>query len=116
MARRYFPGVNPIGKHYGRATDQRDRDSNGGGSDSGCVSRLVLRDVLEMVCAGFVAGASIVVWSRPLATSLFSDLKWKSGLPLAIGGESMIAVALIASYIPVRRAARVDPVMALRHG
>ncbi len=50
-----------------------------------------------MVCAGFVAGAALVLWSRPLATSVLSDLKWESALPLAIGGGAMIAVALLAS-------------------
>jgi len=85
------------------------------GATTGSVGRLVLRDVLGMVCAGFVVGASMVFWSRPLATSLLSDLKWESGLPLSIGCGAMIAVALVASYVPVRRASRVDPVVALRH-
>jgi ABC-type antimicrobial peptide transport system permease subunit len=84
------------------------------GATTSSVSRLVLRDVLGMVCAGSVAGASMVLWSRPLATSLLSDLKWESALPLAIGGGAVIAVALLASYVPVRRAARVDPMVALR--
>jgi putative ABC transport system permease protein len=85
------------------------------GATSRNVSRLVLGDVLGMVCAGFVAGALIVFWSRPLATRLLSDLKWESAAPLAIGGCVMIAVALVASYVPVRRAVRVDPMVALRH-
>jgi hypothetical protein len=85
------------------------------GATASSVSGLVLRDVLGMVSAGSVAGASMVLWSRPLATSVFSDLKWESALPLAIGGGTIIAVALLASYIPVRRAARVDPMVALRH-
>jgi ABC-type antimicrobial peptide transport system permease subunit len=85
------------------------------GATTSSVGRLVLRDVLGMVCAGFVAGASMVLWSRPLARSLLSDLKLESGLPLAIGGGALIAVALLASYVPVRRAARVDPMVALRH-
>ncbi|MGO9256562.1 MAG: ABC transporter permease [Bryobacteraceae bacterium] len=85
------------------------------GATSSSVTRLVLRDVLGMLCAGLVGGVSLVLWSRPLATGLLSDLKWESALPLAIGGGAMIAVALLASYVPVRRAARVDPMVALRH-
>ncbi len=85
------------------------------GATAGSVSRLVLRDVLGMVCAGSMAGVSMVLCSRPLAKSLLSDLKWESELPLVIGGVAMIAVALVASFVPVRRAARVDPMAALRH-
>jgi predicted permease len=85
------------------------------GATSRSVSGLVLRDVLGMMCAGSLAGAALVLWSRPLATSVLSDLKWQSMLPLAIGGGVMITVALLASYVPARRAARVDPMVALRH-
>lgn len=85
------------------------------GATASSVGRLVLREVLGMVCAGFVAGASMVLWSRPLATSVLPDLQWESALPLAIGGGTLMAAALLASCIPVRRAARVDPMVALRH-
>jgi predicted permease len=85
------------------------------GATTSRVSRLVLGDVLGMVGAGSAAGAALVLWSRPLATSVLSDLQWQSALPLAIGGGAMIAAALVASYVPVRRAARVDPMVALRH-
>jgi predicted permease len=85
------------------------------GATASSVSGLVLRDVLGMVCAGSVAGTAMVLWSRPLATKVLSDLKWENAMPLAIGGGVMIGVALLASCVPVRRAARVDPMVALRH-
>jgi predicted permease len=84
------------------------------GATASSVSGLVLRDVLGMVCAGSVAGTAIVLWSGPLAAKVLSDLKWESASPLAIGGGVMMAAALLAACVPVRRAARVDPMVALR--
>jgi putative ABC transport system permease protein len=85
------------------------------GARASDVSRLVLGDALGMVCAGLMAGASMVLWSRPLAASFVQDLKLESAGPLAFGGVAMVAVALLAAYVPARRAARVDPMVALRH-
>ncbi|MGA3237891.1 MAG: ABC transporter permease [Bryobacteraceae bacterium] len=85
------------------------------GATASEVSRLVLRDALGMVCAGLVVGASMTLWSRPLAASLVQDLKPQSAAPLAFGAAVIVAVALLASYVPARRAARVDPMVALRH-
>jgi putative ABC transport system permease protein len=79
------------------------------------VSRLVLRDTLGLLCAGVVAGAFLVAWGRPLASSLIQDLNPQSATPLAVAAGAIAAIALLASYIPVRRATRVDPMVALRH-
>lgn len=85
------------------------------GATASDVSRLVLRDALEMVCAGIVAGALMVLWSKPLAASLVQGLKPDTAGSLALGGGIIIAVALLGSYVPARRAVRVDPMVALRH-
>jgi predicted permease len=85
------------------------------GATAGDVSRLVLADAMGMLCAGFLAGACMVLWGRPLAASLVEDLKPQVSGPLAWAGGAIAAVALLASYVPARRAARVDPMVALRH-
>ncbi|MGA3039316.1 MAG: ABC transporter permease [Bryobacteraceae bacterium] len=85
------------------------------GASPSSVRRLVLREVLGMVGTGLVAGGSMVLWSKPLVNGVLADLKWESALPLAAGCGVTIAAALAASYGPVRRAARVDPMVALRH-
>jgi putative ABC transport system permease protein len=85
------------------------------GATRGRINRLVLGDALGMVCIGLVAGASLVLWSRPLAAGLLDGLKLQSVVPLAIGGGAIVAVAVAASYLPARRAAQVDPMVALQH-
>ena len=79
------------------------------------VSSLILRDVLEMVCGGLIAGLVLVLLSRPLVASLLEGLKPNNTGALVFGGWIMIAVAALAAYVPVRRAVRVDPMVALRH-
>lgn len=85
------------------------------GATMGDVSRLVLRDAIGMLCVGFVAGGFMVLWGRPLAASLIHGLEPVSVGPLALAGGAIAVVALLAAYIPARRATHVDPMMALRH-
>jgi len=85
------------------------------GATPGDVTRLVLRDVSSMVFPGLLAGAALIFWTLPLATHLIPDLKPDSSLPLAFGAAVIAAVALLASGVPLHRAASVDPMDALRH-
>jgi predicted permease len=85
------------------------------GATAGDVSRLVLRDTMGLLCAGLVAGSFLVLWGRSLAASQIQDLKPQSAGPLGLAAGAIAAVALLASYVPVRRATRVDPMEALRH-
>jgi putative ABC transport system permease protein len=79
------------------------------------VTRMVLGDALGMVCAGLAVGAPIAYRGKTLAASLIQDLPVSSNVPIVFGAVAMIAIALVAAYLPARRAARVDPMEALRH-
>jgi ABC-type antimicrobial peptide transport system permease subunit len=79
------------------------------------VTRMVLTDALWMVCAGLAIGMPIALWGERFAASFVQDLPVKSAVPIAFGAIAMVAVALFAAYVPARRAARVDPMEALRH-
>jgi putative ABC transport system permease protein len=85
------------------------------GATRGKVTRMVLGDALGMVCAGLVIGAPIAYRGKSLAAGLIQDLPVNSAVPIAFGAIAMIAIALVAAYVPARRAARVDPMEALRH-
>jgi putative ABC transport system permease protein len=79
------------------------------------VMRMVLRDALWMVCAGFASGAPLAFWGKRVAASLIPDLPVASPLPIVVAAAIMIAVGLLAAYLPARRAMCVDPMVALRY-
>jgi predicted permease len=79
------------------------------------VSRMVLRQALWMIGAGVALGAPLAFWAKSVAASLIPGLSAKTALPVVLGETVMIALALVAAYVPARRAMRVDPMVALRH-
>jgi ABC-type antimicrobial peptide transport system permease subunit len=79
------------------------------------VMRIVLRDAVWMVCAGLAIGAPLAFWGKRLAASLIPDLPVADPSPMVVAAAIMIAVGLIAAYLPARRAMRVDPMVALRY-
>jgi putative ABC transport system permease protein len=79
------------------------------------VSRMVLGEALRMVSGGLLIGTPVAFWARTLATHLIHDLPSRSVAPIALGIAAMIAVALMAAYLPARRASRVEPTVALRY-
>lgn len=88
------------------------------GADRGNVLRLFVGQELKLVLTGIVIGAAAALMlARTLGS--FSRLLYgiRSGDPLtfAIVSLVLIAVACLAGYIPARRAAKVDPIVALRY-
>jgi ABC-type antimicrobial peptide transport system permease subunit len=77
-------------------------------------TRMVITDAAGMVCIGLAIGMPVAFWSGRLAASLVPELQI-SAVPIASGAVTMIAIALFAAYIPARRAAKVDPMVALRY-
>jgi predicted permease len=85
------------------------------GATQGRVLRAVLSDALKMVCAGLVLALPLALWSKRIAANLIPGLEGNLVAPIAFGAAAMAALAILAAYLPAKRAARVDPMVALRY-
>jgi putative ABC transport system permease protein len=78
------------------------------------VLRMVLGQAARLAALGVVAGlAGAIALSRAIASLLF-QLSPTDPATLGTMAALLAAVALVASYLPARRATRVDPLVALR--
>ena len=75
---------------------------------------LVLRRGLALTAAGIVTGIFISAFATHATASLWVGVKPDDPLTIAGSAIFLTAVALLASYLPARRATKVDPVVALR--
>jgi predicted permease len=79
------------------------------------VNRMIFGEALGMVLAGLALGVPLALWGKSFVAILMHDLPQDSVAPIAFGALGMIAITFMAAYGPARRAARVDPMEALRH-
>jgi putative ABC transport system permease protein len=85
------------------------------GAERRDVLAMVLRQAAVLACAGLAAGlAASLALTRFLSTLLF-EVRTTDLATLATITVLLAAVALAASYLPARRAASVDPTVALRY-
>jgi predicted permease len=84
------------------------------GAHRGNISRMVLREGLRMALAGTAVGlAGALIVSRLMAGLLYGVRPTDSATFVGVA-ILLIGIALLASYIPARRAMRVDPMIAMR--
>jgi ABC-type antimicrobial peptide transport system permease subunit len=84
------------------------------GADEGRVLRLVLRQGLILAAAGVAVGVALAALGSTLLESLLFGVRGLDPLTFLGACALFAAVTLLATYIPARRAARIDPVTALR--
>ena len=76
--------------------------------------RMVVREGMRLAVIGALLGAGGALGLTPLMSSLLYGVEASDPAVLTSVAVLLNAVALIATYIPARRATRVDPVLALR--
>jgi predicted permease len=85
------------------------------GAHSSDIVRLVLRESLAIISSGIGIGLLTSIATGRVLQRLLPGVQTGQGLILAVVLPALILVALFACYIPARRAAKVDPVVALRY-
>jgi putative ABC transport system permease protein len=85
------------------------------GAQQGNVLRLILGQGTKLALLGLGAGAAAALPLTHLMAGLLYGVSAKDPLTFGAVGFVLLGVAVIACYIPARRAMRVDPMVALRH-
>jgi len=85
------------------------------GAQSGTVLQMVLRQVAILVFVGVAIGIGTALGLTRLMGSLLFGVTAHDPKTFASVAMALICVALLACYIPARRAMRVDPMVALRY-
>jgi predicted permease len=78
------------------------------------IARIVLRHAGRLVLGGLVLGLGLSFALTRLVKSQLVGVSPTDVAAFALGPLILMAVALLASYLPARRAARIDPMVALR--
>ena len=84
------------------------------GATAADVLRLVLRQSLAMIFAGVVLGMLAALAAGRLLQRSVEGMRPTEPSTFAITISLLVVAALFASFVPARRASRVDPVTALR--
>jgi len=84
------------------------------GADRAAVLKMVLRESGLLLGAGVVVGAVLAAGAARTASALFFGVSPGDPLTFVKAAATLALVAAVASYLPAERAARVDPVLALR--
>jgi putative ABC transport system permease protein len=85
------------------------------GALPGSILSLVMRDVAVVVVGGLAGGALLSFFAVRLLQKLLFGLSPHDPLTIGAAIGLLAAVALLAGYLPARRAMRVDPMVALRY-
>ena len=85
------------------------------GAERGAVLRMMLRQALRPVAAGVATAVPLALGAGSWLRSLLFGVSPQDPTTIAVACLALIAAAALASYLPARRAANLDPPNALRY-
>ncbi|MCI0390924.1 MAG: ABC transporter permease [Acidobacteria bacterium] len=84
------------------------------GAQSSDVVAMILKEVVWLVCLGLAFGIPLALFLSRFVADLLYGLTPTDPITIAAGALILMIAAMLAGYIPARRASRVDPMVALR--
>jgi putative ABC transport system permease protein len=84
------------------------------GSDRRRVIQLVLKEAIVLLAVGLAMGVALSLWASQVAEKLLFGVHPRDSVSLASAVLLLSAIAMLASYIPARRAAAEDPMSVVR--
>jgi putative ABC transport system permease protein len=85
------------------------------GAEKKDILQMVLREAAMQVALGVAIGVLMAMLATRLIASMLFGVKTADPMTISFAILGMFAIALLAGYIPARRATRVDPIIALRY-
>ncbi len=85
------------------------------GAQRGAVVWMVLRRVLLLAAVGLAISVPATLGASQLVKSFLFETQPNDPGTLALAGVVLLGAAILAGYVPARRASRIDPLAALRH-
>jgi macrolide transport system ATP-binding/permease protein len=85
------------------------------GAQRGGVVRMLLREVLVLAALGLAIGLATALGTSKFVASFLYGMKANDPLALTLAVATLLGAALLAGYMPARKASRIDPMSALRH-
>jgi predicted permease len=86
------------------------------GAAPSSIVRLVFQRVAVLIAAGLAFGLAGSVWAARFVEALLFDVQPRDPVTFAGAASVLVAVGVLAAWIPARRAARLDPATVLREG
>jgi putative ABC transport system permease protein len=97
------------------SVSERSHELGALGAQPRHVVRLVLRQAMTLSVLGVIFGVAASFAAAPLLARFLYGVKPHDVLTLILVSSLLVAVSFLASYIPARRATRIDPIETLRH-
>jgi putative ABC transport system permease protein len=86
------------------------------GAEAPRVVRMVVGSALRLAAVGLVAGAALSLWGSRFVGALLFGLEPRDVPTLLAAAATLAGTCMLASWLPARRASRIDPAQVLREG